>query len=97
MIDGFGNILNASTPENLKGTKGEQGKPGIDGSVIEYLYKRFKTLDEAELAIPPVSKDDDGWTEEPKGVNATFRVEVVSNRKRDIESGEWSDWSDPVV
>lgn len=90
------------------GDQGPQGRPGADGAFEEYIYKRVKTEDEISgVTAPDTSEDVDdyvpeGWTDNPQGITAEWRVELACKRKKSAGTstdpkGHWGSWIGPVV
>lgn len=87
---------------------GEDGKPGADGTSIEFLYKLSNDkpdifmLDSPENINglkyePPV---DSGWTDSPTGISENNPTEWCTTRKtRKNESGItiWGPWEEPFI
>lgn len=92
-----------SNPIRLTGEQGIQGIPGEDGkdgSGVEYIYTRTESEDRSKLpAVPPASTPYDNppepWTDDPVGVDYTYRFEWVS--KRTSENGVWGSFSSPSL
>lgn len=98
-----GNVWNVYSSPSLwskysfDGTPGEDGK---DGSGVEYIYTRTESEDRSKLpAVPPASTPYDDppepWTDDPVGVDYTYRFEWVS--KRTSENGVWGSFSSPSL
>lgn len=75
------------------------GADGVDGEGVEYIFTRTETedpgtvpdvLDVAEYDNPPAP-----WTDDPTGVDATYRYEWVS--KRNKVEGVWGAFSSPSI
>lgn len=84
-----------SDPIRITGDKGESG---ADGAIIEFIYKL--TLNSLQTPTKPnsINEDDyipEGWTDSPKGITSTNKVEWVCTRKK--QNNIWSDWSEPVI
>lgn len=77
---------------------GEDGKPGTDGTGMEFIYK--VTLNEMAKPSTPVGENTndfvpDGWTDSPSGVDSTNTVEWVCTRKKNGDT--WSEYTEPKV
>lgn len=80
---------------------GEDGKDGTDGVSTEYIYYRV-TNESFKPETPSLSPDindyvPEGWSDNPKGITDTFRVEYISSRKKDKTTNIWGKWSEPVI
>lgn len=98
-----GNVWNVYSSPSLwskysfDGAPGEDGK---DGPGVEYIYTRTESEDRSKLpAVPPASTPYDDppepWTDDPVGVDYTYRFEWVS--KRTSENGVWGSFSSPSL
>lgn len=89
-----GSVGEWSTPIRISGLNGE---PGADGTDIEFIYKR--TRDNTDPSQPDSLQEDDyvpdGWTDNPKGVSATYLYEWLCVRYKN--DGVWTSFSTPVV
>ena len=67
------------------------GADGVDGEGVEYIFTRTETEDPGTVPdVPDVAEYDNPpapWTDDPTGVDATYRYEWVS--KRNKEEGVW--------
>ncbi|MDR1121142.1 MAG: hypothetical protein LBM08_09510 [Dysgonamonadaceae bacterium] len=93
---GMSLVTTWSAPVRISGEKGVDGR---DGDEIEYIYCRSwgPECDEG-LGQSPNNDDDyvpQGWTDDPQGVNETWKYEWVSIRKK--ENGIWGGFSAPVL
>ena len=74
--------------------------PGKDGPGVEFVFRRTTedtAPDTPELASDKAQLDDqtpDGWTDNPRGVDADNPYQWVSRRKRNSE-GVWGPFSTP--
>lgn len=70
--------------------QGQKGEKGEDGFGYEYIYKRT-TSNSAPLTPTTKSQNDDyvpsGWTDDPSGVNGTYKYEWLCYRKK--VDGKW--------
>lgn len=89
---------NAPTWSSPIRISGVDGKSGEDGESEEFIYKQTKT----SLQVPstPESKNESGyvptgWTDHPGGITEDNTCEWICTRKK--VSGNWSDWSSPVI
>lgn len=98
-----GNVWNVYSSPSLwskysfDGAPGEDGK---DGPGVEYIYTRTESEDKSRVpAVPPASTPYDDppepWTDDPVGVDYTYRFEWVS--KRTSENGVWGSFSSPSL
>ena len=81
------------------------GSAGKDGDGVQYVFKRTKT-NEAPAAITGNSDnenpnefipEDQGWTDDPTGVDEENPFEWVSQRKFDGVNKVWKEWSAPKL
>lgn len=74
------------------------GANGKDGDGVEYVYKRTLT-NESPDPIEGTSQDKewipDGWTDDPTGVDETYRYEWVCVRK--YRNEQWGEYSLPAL
>lgn len=73
-----------------------QGETGKDGSDIEYVYYRSKSVADLD---PPSYIDNEltsGWTQSPQGITETYKCEYVSIRTKPSD-GDWGTFSNPVL
>lgn len=84
-----------STPFQVTG---ENGKDGVDGTNIEFIYQLNKDIN-PNIATPTGEDSDgfvpDGWTDHPQGISEANKVEYVSNRQK--KGGHWSAFSKPAI
>lgn len=75
------------------------GVDGVDGEGVEYIFTRTKTEDSSTVPdVPDVAEYDNPpapWTDDPTGVDATYRYEWVS--KRNKVEGVWGAFSSPSI
>lgn len=75
------------------------GEDGVDGEGVEYIFTRTKTEDPGTVPdVPDVAEYDNPpapWTDDPTGVDATYRYEWVS--KRNKVEGVWGAFSSPSI
>lgn len=75
------------------------GVDGVDGEGVEYIFTRTKTEDPGTVPdVPDVAEYDNPpapWTDDPTGVDATYRYEWVS--KRNKVEGVWGAFSSPSI
>lgn len=81
---------------------GDDGKPGVDGVNMEFIYKVTKrpTIVPDISNMPSVNVDDYvpvefGWSDSPNGVTPTNRIEWVCTRKK--VNGVWTAWEGPTI
>ena len=88
---------------------GGDGKPGEDGSKVEFIYKHFKTAQtfnsasgNANPANWSANSNPDylgptgyQWSDNPTGVDDEYLFEYISTRSQ--ENGSWSTFSTPVI
>ena len=81
------------------------GSAGKDGDGVQYVFKRTKT-NEAPAAITgnydnenpnEWVPEDQGWTDDPMGVDEKNPFEWVSQRKFDGVNKVWKEWSAPKL
>lgn len=72
---------------------------GADGEGVEYIFTRTKTEDSGTVPEVPAAAEYDNppapWTDDPTGVDATYRYEWVS--KRNKVEGVWGAFSAPSI
>lgn len=72
---------------------------GADGEGVEYIFTRTETEDPGTVPdVPDVAEYDNPpapWTDDPTGVDATYRYEWVS--KRNKVEGVWGAFSSPSI
>lgn len=72
---------------------------GADGEGVEYIFTRTKTEDSGTVPEVPAAAEYDNppapWTDDPTGVDATYRYEWVS--KRNKVEGVWGAFSSPSI
>lgn len=83
------------------------GEKGMDGDGYEYIYTRTSDVDKVPATpssiqqndyIPTISNGgstDYNWSDDPKGVNETYKAEWTCKRVR--TDGVWSDFSTPAL
>lgn len=75
------------------------GADGVDGEGVEYIFTRTKTEDSSTVPEVPAAAEYDNppapWTDDPAGVDATYRYEWVS--KRNKVEGVWGAFSSPSI
>ena len=75
------------------------GADGVDGEGVEYIFTRTETEDPGTVPdVPDVAEYDNPpapWTDDPTGVDATYRYEWVSKRNK-VEGG-WGAFSSPSI
>lgn len=75
------------------------GADGVDGEGVEYIFTRTKTEDSGTVPEVPTAAEYDNppapWTDDPAGVDATYRYEWVS--KRNKVEGVWGAFSAPSI
>jgi hypothetical protein len=75
------------------------GEDGVDGEGVEYIFTRTATEDPGTVPeVPTVAEYDNPpapWTDDPMGVDATYRYEWVS--KRNKVEGVWGAFSSPSI
>lgn len=75
------------------------GADGVDGEGVEYIFTRTATEDPGTVPdVPDVAEYDNPpapWTDDPMGVDATYRYEWVS--KRNKVEGTWGAFSAPAI
>lgn len=75
------------------------GVDGVDGEGVEYIFTRTKTEDSSTVPEVPAAAEYDNppapWTDDPAGVDATYRYEWVS--KRNKVEGVWGAFSSPSI
>lgn len=75
------------------------GVDGVDGEGVEYIFTRTKTEDSNTVPEVPAAAEYDNppapWTDDPTGVDATYRYEWVS--KRNKVEGVWGAFSSPSI
>lgn len=82
---------------------GSLGDPGIDGAGSEWAYhlatddNNFPTSGPTgEINSNPTEKNPNIWTDDPQGVDETYRYEFVSKRSKS-SGGEFGAWSKPAI
>lgn len=75
------------------------GADGVDGEGVEYIFTRTETEDSSTVPEVPAAAEYDNppapWTDDPAGVDATYRYEWVS--KRNKVEGVWGAFSSPSI
>lgn len=91
-----GEVKSWSDPQRISG---EHGADGVDGEGVEYIFTRTETEDPGTVPdVPDVAEYDNPpapWTDDPTGVDATYRYEWVS--KRNKVEGVWGAFSSPSI
>ena len=94
-VSGDGTFGSWSAPVRISGDKGDAG---VDGTDIEFIYKRSNTIPTA-ADTPSTSQTDDyvpsGWTDNPQGVSTSYKYEWMAMRTK--TAGTWSAFCTPVV
>lgn len=95
-----GNVWDVYSSPSLWSKYSFNGEDGKDGPGVEYIYTRTESEDKSKVpAVPPASTPYDNppepWTEDPVGVDYTYRFEWVS--KRTSENGVWGGFSSPSL
>lgn len=95
-----GNVWNVYSSPSLWSKYSFNGEDGKDGPGVEYIYTRTESEDKSKVpAVPPASTPYDNppepWTDDPVGVDYTYRFEWVS--KRTSENGVWGSFSSPSL
>jgi hypothetical protein len=93
-ISGSGTVGTWSVPIRLSGLN---GKDGVDGTDIEFVYKQTTSPNSPEK--PKTSQVIDyipaGWTDNPQGVSSIYLYEWICVRYK--IAGIWGEFSSPVV
>lgn len=103
--DGHGGTYTWSTPIRISGPKGDNG---ADGESIEFVYKRAHKRTDPVPTKPTGTTEAEaiqqGWTDHPLGIvgdkdnpEQNWRVEYMSQHIRDEVTGEWGEFTDPVL
>lgn len=77
------------------------GEDGVDGEGVEYIFTRTQTDDPDIVPGVPDSETTEydnppaPWTDDPMGVDATYRYEWVSKRSK--VKGTWGAFSSPAI
>lgn len=81
---------------------GKDGKNGVDGVNIEFIYRVTKnpSIIPDISNLPNINSDDFvpeeyGWSDSPNGVDPTNRIEWVCTRKK--KDNNWSSWEGPTI
>lgn len=88
-------IRNWSEPIRITGA---DGKPGVDGKSIEFIYTRTETNYTTPTTPDSVQENDnipEGWTDSPIGVTQELQVEWVCTRTK--SNGVWSNYSTAAI
>lgn len=83
-----------SAPVRLSG---ERGPAGVDGTLIEYIYKLTPNSDSIITTPSRSNWKQEGWTDHPSGITLQYQAEWVSTRKKETVEQDWSDWSTPAL
>lgn len=89
---------NTGWSEPMKIT-GPQGAPGEDGDSYEYIYKLTTDITPEPEKPESLNQDDyvpEGWTDNPRGITETYKVEWVCIRVRG-KGATWGDWTEPTI
>lgn len=97
----------------VDGADGADGADGMDGSVYEYVYFRGLIEDDKPSTPKSINQDDYrptetqvskkdssivlSWSDRAQGVNSLYTCEWQSERKRDLNSGNWGPFSEPIL
>ena len=103
--DGHGGTYTWSTPIRISGPKGDNG---ADGESVEFVYKRAHKRTDPIPSKPTGTTEQQaeqqGWTDHPLGVvgdsdnpNENWRVEYISQHIKDPQTGQWGEFTDPVL
>lgn len=79
---------------------GENGKPGVDGASLEFIYKRATTVSNAPTQNenrPGFVPEKEGWYGSPKGVDENNRREWFTTRLYNKTEEKWGDWNTPAI
>lgn len=87
------------------GRDGTNGRDGVDGTNIEFVFRLVNTNDiNIALSIPaPIGTDEDDWhdndwQDHPQGISPEYPIELVSYRKIVNENNKkWSNFSTPAI
>ena len=87
------------------GKDGINGRDGVDGTNIEFVFRLVNTNDiNIALSIPaPIGTDEDDWhdndwQDHPQGISPEYPIELVSYRKIVNENNKkWSNFSTPAI
>lgn len=83
-----------SAPVRLSG---ERGPAGVDGALIEYIYKLTQNSDSTITTPSRSNWKQEGWTDHPSGITLQYQAEWVSTRKKETAEQDWTDWSTPAL
>lgn len=97
-------MFNSVSPYNPTWSKpicisGANGKDGVDGVNLEFIYKLTKTdfdVPEKPESVNQTESVPEGWEDSPTGISEEWKVEWVCTRSKN-ESGNWSEWSEPAI
>ena len=112
--NGFSNQVgewSEPVPYNITGIPGEDGKDGVNGSMVEFIYSRVpnkvdkypedETIEGITYTLPDNSWEYQSakapWTNDPMGVGTDVLTEFVSVRIKDAGKDSWSNWSKPAL
>jgi hypothetical protein len=78
------------------------GINGMDGDGVEYIFKLVNTPSPVTKPTKNEQVDDyvpkeEGWTDNPSGVNSEYMWEWVCIRKYIGNTKVWGDWSNPSL
>lgn len=78
------------------------GINGMDGDGVEYIFKLVNTPSPVTKPTKNEQVDDyvpkeEGWTDNPSGVNSEYMWEWVCIRKYIGNTKVWGDWSNPAL
>lgn len=99
-----------TTPVKING---ENGDNGADGEFIQFMYFRWtEPFEDITRLDPPVGEQEDNppvyydgepvgvgelWENHPSGITSAYRVEYMTTRTMNTETGRWNDWSSPAI
>lgn len=106
-------VKGADGINGTNGVDGADGADGMDGSVYEYVYFRGLIEDDKPSTPKSINQDDYrptetqvskkdssivlSWSDRAQGVNSLYTCEWQSERKRDLNSGTWGPFSEPIL
>lgn len=83
------------------------GVVGQDGDGVEYIFQRTKTPippkditdnnPDVDEYIPTSATGEEPWTDNPSGINITYKYEWVSKRKYRGDTKKWDNFSSPSL
>lgn len=97
-----------TTPVKING---EDGDNGADGEFIQFMYFRWtEPFEDITRLAPPVGEQEDNppvyydgepvgvlWKNHPSGITLAYRVEYMTTRTMNTETGVWNRWSQPAI